>query len=106
VAALEDAYFEAAAPISTGVLVGQGGHVITFESANPLTRELLYFDPWPTDALLPRRQAQPPGARVANQRGRPRRHYRLRDDRGHAAGGALARSSDWPPKFHGAVVLR
>jgi hypothetical protein len=53
VAALEDAYFEPAAPIKAGVLVGQGGHVISFESANPLTRELFYLDPWPIGTLVP-----------------------------------------------------
>lgn len=53
VAAFEDTYFEAASPINAGVLVGQGGHAITFTSANPLTRELLYFDPLPTGTLVP-----------------------------------------------------
>lgn len=53
VAAFEDAYFEAAPPISAGVLVGQGGHSILFMSANPLTRELFYVDPWPTGTLVP-----------------------------------------------------
>ena len=53
VAALEDAYFEPAEPITLGVLIDHGGHAIRLESADPTTQELFYWDPWPTGTLVP-----------------------------------------------------